>query len=91
MSEYSSVLASGEENSGDESFGGYDGDEAFNDSMWDRFGSGQTENDIFGDSDLDIIGSIAKMYTYSILGAEALTVITILIIIGVLSSREKKK
>ena len=90
VSDYSSELAAGEESGSDESFGGYDGDEAFNDSMWDRFGNGLTD-DVFGTSDLDMIDGLIKMHMYIMFGAEFLTVITVLIIIKVLSSKEKKK
>ena len=89
---YSSALAAGEDTSGrDESFGGYDEDEAFNNSMWERFGNELTDDAIFGSSGLDMIEGFVEMHTYILLGAELLTVITILIIIGVLSSKEKKK
>ena len=92
VADYSSALAAGEDTSGrDESFGGYDEDEAFNNSMWERFGNELTDDAIFGSSGLDMIEGFVEMHTYILLGAELLTVITILIIIGVLSSKEKKK
>ncbi len=91
VSDYSSELAAGEESGNDESFGGYDGDEAFNDSMWERFGNGLTDDDIFGTSGLDMIDGLIQMHMYIMFGAEFLTVITVLIIIKVLSSKEKKK
>lgn len=92
VADYSSALAAGEDTSGrDESFGGYDEDEAFNSSMWERFGNELTDDAIFGSSGLDMIEGFVEMHTYILLGAELLTVITILIIIGVLSSKEKKK
>ncbi len=92
VADYSSALAAGEDTSGrDESFGGYDEDEAFNNSMWERFGNELTDDTIFGSSGLDMIEGFVEMHTYILLGAELLTVITILIIIGVLSSKEKKK
>ncbi len=92
VADYSSALAAGEDTSGrDESFGGYDEDEAFNNSMWERFGNELTDDAIFGSSGLDMIEVFVEMHTYILLGAELLTVITILIIIGVLSSKEKKK
>ena len=91
VADYSSALAAGEDTSGrDESFGGYDEDEAFNNSMWERFGNELTDDAIFGSSGLDMIEGFVEMHTYILLGAELLTVITILIIIGVLSSKEKK-
>lgn len=92
VADYSSALAAGEDTSGrDESFGGYDEDETFNNSMWERFGNELKDDDIFGSSGLDMIEGFVEMHTYIMLGAELLTVITILIIIGVLSSKEKKK
>ena len=91
VSDYASAVASGEENSRDESFGGYDEDEAFNESTWGKFESGLTDDDVFGTSGLDMIDGFVKMNTYIMLGAELLTVITVLIIVGVLSSKEKKK
>ena len=92
VADYSSALAAGEDTSGrDESFGGYDEDEAFNNSMWERFGNELTDDAIFGSSGLDMIEGFVEMHTYILLGAELLTVITILIIIGMLSSKEKKK
>ncbi len=92
VADYSSALAAGEDTSGrDESFGGYDEDEAFNSSMWERFGNELTDDAIFGSSGLDMIEGFVEMHTYILLGAELLTVITMLIIIGVLSSKEKKK
>ena len=92
VADYSSALAAGEDTSGrDESFGGYDEDEAFNNSMWERFGNELTDDAIFGSSGLDMIEGFVEMHTYILLGAELLKVITILIIIGVLSSKEKKK
>lgn len=91
VADYSSALAAGEDTSGrDESFGGYDEDEAFNNSMWERFGNELTDDAIFGSSGLDMIEGFVEMHTYILLGAELLTVITILIIIGVLSSRRRK-
>ncbi len=91
VADYSSDLAAGEESGRDESFGGYDEDEAFNNSMWERFGNELTSDDIFGTSGLDMIEDFVEMHTYVMLGAELLTAVTILIIIGVLSSKEKKK
>jgi len=91
VSDYSASLAAGEESGRDEFSGGYDEDEAFNDSMLERFGNGLKDDDVFGASGLDRIDGFVKMHTYIMLGAELLTVITILIIIRVLSSKEKKK
>lgn len=91
VSDYASALAAGEERGRDESFGGYDGDEAFNESLWERFGDDLTDDDIFGASGLDMIDGFVQMHTYIMLGAELLTVVTVLIIIAVLSSKEKKK
>lgn len=94
VADYSSALAAEGGSGRDESFGGYDEDEAFNDSMWERFGNELADDDIFGTSGLDILDTIedfVEMHTYILFGAELLTVITILIIIGVLNSREKKK
>ncbi len=59
--------------------------------MWWKFGNGLTDDDVFGASGLDMIDGFVKMNTYIMLGAELLTVITVLIIVGVLSSKEKKK
>lgn len=91
VSDYASALAAGERSGRDESFGGYDEDEEFNESMWEKFGSGLTDDDVFDTPGLDMIDGFMKMHTCIMFGAELLTVITVLIIIGVLSSKEKKK
>lgn len=91
VSDYSSALAAEEESGDDESFGGYDGDDAFNDSMWERFGDELTGDHAFGTQGLDIIDRFIRIHTYIMLGAELLTVVTVLIIIKVLSSKEQKK
>lgn len=89
VSEYSSALAE-EEAEEDASFGGYDGDEAFNNSVWERFGDELTDRDLPGTSLLDRIDDFLEMHMYIMFGAQLLTAVTILIIIKVLSFREKK-
>lgn len=88
VSNYASALAAGEDVDG--SFGGYDEDEGFN------FGSylddyGFDDQYITGDSILDKVQGFMRMHTVILFGAEVLTVITILIIIAILSSKEKKR
>lgn len=88
VSNYASALAAGEDVDG--SFGGYDEDEGFN------FGSylddyGFDDQYITGDSILDKVQGFMRMHTVFLFGAEVLTVITILIIIAILSSKEKKR
>lgn len=88
VSNYASALAAGEDV--DDSFGGYDEDEGFN------FGSylddyGFDDQYITGDSILDKVQGFMRMHTVILFGAEVLTVITILIIIAILSSKEKKR
>ncbi len=90
VSDYSSALAAGEEGGRDESYGGYGEDEAFNNSMWERYGNGLNRDDVLGTSVPDMIEGFVEMHMYIMLGAEFLTVITVLIIIKVLSSKEKK-
>lgn len=89
VSEYSSALAE-EEAEEDASFGGYDGDEAFNNSVWERFNDELTDRDLSGTSLLDRIDDFLEMHMYIMFGAQLLTAVTILIIIKVLSFREKK-
>lgn len=90
VSEYSSALAAGEEGGPDTSFGGYDGDEAFNNSMWEKFGDRSADENLFGSSAVDRLQGLVKMHTYILSGAQLLTALTLLVIIKVLSSREKK-
>lgn len=91
VSDYTAALASGEAGGSDASFGDYEEDEAFNQSMWERFG-GELAGSSGGSASVsDIMDHFARVYLFVLLGTEALTVITVLIIIGMLSSREKKR
>lgn len=88
VSNYASALAAGEDVDG--SFGGYDEDEDFN------FGSypgdyGFDDQYITGSSILAKVQGLMMMHTRILFGAQVLTVITILIIIAILSSKEKKR
>lgn len=88
VSNYASALAAGEDVDG--SFGGYDEDEEFN------FGSypgdyGFDDQYITGSSILAKVQGLMMMHTRILFGAQVLTVITILIIIAILSSKEKKR
>ena len=59
--------------------------------MWERFG-GELAGSSGGSASVsDIMDHFARVYLFVLLGTEALTVITVLIIIGMLSSREKKR
>lgn len=92
VSGYSSALAAGED-SADDSFGGYDADEEFDlDSFLNDYGFGGLTDESITDFDgMDIVDRIMRVHTMSLFGAEVLTVITILIIIAILSSKEKKR
>ena len=85
VSEYSSALA----HAGDAHDSTYDMREEYDnydfDSVMEKYGN-NLENDI-----LDGISGFMEMHTVILLVAEILTVITILIIIGILSSKEKKR
>lgn len=91
VSKYSSALAEGEDT--DRSSGGYDGDEAFDiDSFLEDRGFDNLRDDYMGGlSVLDKLEGLMRMHTYILLGAEALAAVTILIVIAILSSREKKR
>lgn len=85
VSDYSSALAHGGDvedipNDGREEYENYDLD-----SFMEKYGS-DLDTDIF-----DSVSSFMEMHTFILLGAEVLTVITLLIIIGILSSKEKKR
>lgn len=89
VSDYASALAAGEDVDG--SFGGYDEDEGFNiGSYLDDYGfDDQYTTDYY--SIMDKVQGFMRMHTVILFGAEVLTVITILIIIAILSSKEKKR
>lgn len=99
VSNYASALATGEAT--DDSFGGYDEDEEFNfDSFLDDYGFNHLDDYGFdnlgdeyisGSSILDRVQGIMRMHSVILFGAEVLTIITILIIIAILSSKEKKR
>lgn len=107
VSDYSNDLANGGtvgNDSDDDSFGGYDGDEGFNwdnfdpdgfdiDSFLEKYGYGDSGNGYSSDdaSGMDIVDRFVAMHSIALLGAEALTVITLLLIIAILSAKEKKR
>lgn len=89
VSDYSSALAHG----GDVEDTPHDGREEYEnydlDSFMEKYGS-DLDTDIF-DNVSSFVSSFIEMHTFILLGAEVLTVITLLIIIGILSSKEKKR
>ncbi|MDE7224620.1 MAG: hypothetical protein K2O34_12690 [Acetatifactor sp.] len=91
VSAYASALA-GDEGDVDDSFGGYDEDEGFDfGSFLDDYEYDDLRNEYIDFSGLDKLEGFMRMHTMILFGAEALAVITILIIIAVLSSKEKKR
>ncbi|MCM1119966.1 MAG: hypothetical protein NC543_11495 [bacterium] len=93
VSRYTSALASGDDTA-DDSFGGYDEDEDFDlDSFLSENGwSDPSTNDYSKVTSLmSEIESLLQTHMYIMYGAQILTAITILIIIAVLSVKEKKR
>lgn len=93
VSKYASALASGED-AADDSFGGYDEDDDFDlDSFLNENGWSDPSTDDYSNvtSLLSEIESLLQTHMYIMYGAQILTAITILIIIAVLSAKEKKR
>lgn len=93
VSKYASALASGED-AADDSFGGYDEDEDYDlDSFLSENGWSDPSTDDYSNvtSLISEIESLLQTHMYIMYGAQILTAITILIIIAVLSAKEKKR